>query len=537
MNAELLLQHFDRISEAPDAVSRLRKFILDLAVQGKLVEQEDPDTEYSGRDHCGAELPFPYPAGWKLLRLTDVTKVSYGFAFPSQSFNSEKRGLPLIRIRDISKKDTEAYYDGVYDSEYVVSPGDYLVGMDGNFNLRRWRGPIALLNQRVMRLKDWSEEVLGSYIAIPLQMVLDQLHGVTSQTTVKHLSAKQVRKIVIPVPPLSEQHRIVAQVDELMALCDELEAAQAKRENRRDRLVAATLQTVNNGDTDSENGKTLPFSESARFYLDHVSKLTTRPEHIRQLRETILNLAVRGKLLEQDPNDEPAALLFERISRRKEMFGASGGMNSADTEPVPFAVPKSWMWVRWDQIAQQIGDIDHKMPDAVSQGIPYVSPRDFLPNNGINFEGAKKIAEGDFRRLSAKIRPEQGDLIYPRYGTIGENRVVTIDRPFLASYSCAVIKVMRDYIDPWYQYYFSISDVAAEQAMHAVNKATQPNVGIRSIKRFWFPLPPLTEQKHIVSKVNELMSVCKDLDQQIAAGQLVSKNLMESLLDKAYVQE
>ncbi|HRI39619.1 MAG TPA: hypothetical protein PLO50_13770, partial [Nitrospira sp.] len=122
------------------------------------------------------------------------------------------------------------------------------------------------------------------------------------------LPKNKMDRIPVALPPLSEQHCIVAKVDELMALCDRLEAAQAERESRRDRLVASSLHRLNNGaDADA-------FRDHARFYFKHLPRLTTRTDHIQQLRQTILNLAVRGKLVPQDPNDEPAFELYDRLN-------------------------------------------------------------------------------------------------------------------------------------------------------------------------------------------------------------------------------
>ena len=260
MNADRLLAHYERIADAPDAIARLRRFILDLAVRGKLVEQDpndEPATELLNRiaeekarlvkagefreprnavEIKRDELPFVPAVHWEWSRLIDIARPSYGFAFQSSEFNTDKRGMPLIRIRDISKTDTVAYYEGDFNPTYLVRAGDYLVGMDGDFNLLRWQGLDGLLNQRVMRINGWRCDVDSEFVKLPLQMVLDYLHGVTSLTTVKHLSAKQVNGIGIPLPPLPEQRRIVAKVDELMALCDRLEAARTERESTRDRL-------------------------------------------------------------------------------------------------------------------------------------------------------------------------------------------------------------------------------------------------------------------------------------------------------------
>jgi type I restriction enzyme S subunit len=181
-----------------------------------------------------------------------------------------------------------------------------------------------------------------------------------------------------------------------------------------------------------------------------------------------------------------------------------------------------------------IGDIDHKMPDAVDQGVPYVSPRDFLPNNQIDFMGAKKISLDDFRRLAAKIRPEVGDLIYPRYGTIGESRLVGDAQEFLVSYSCALVKTMHGFVDPRYQYYYSISPVARAQALAAVNDTTQANVGLRSIQGFLVPIPPLSEQTRIAIEIERLTSQIDTLESEMALWVLRTAALRSSILAAAF---
>ncbi|PMS29889.1 type I restriction enzyme S subunit [Trinickia symbiotica] len=246
--------------------------------------------------------------------------------------------------------------------------------------------------------------------------------------------------------------------------------------------------------------------------------LATAPDGIARLRELILSLAVQGKLVPQDPRDETADQLRERIRVEKEHLIAAGTLKRQKSLPeitdeeLPYVLPKGWEWVRWNEIAKQIGDIDHKMPQEVPEGIPYVSPRDFQPDGTIDFDNAKKISPIDFNDLSSKIRPERGDLIYPRYGTIGAVRLVQTDRPFLASYSCAIVKVLHAFVVPEYQYYVSISQTIRDQARLATNKTTQPNVGLKSIQEYILPLPPFAEQARIVAKVDELMRLCDELE-------------------------
>jgi type I restriction enzyme S subunit len=269
---------------------------------------------------------------------------------------------------------------------------------------------------------------------------------------------------------------------------------------------------------------------------EHLPLLATAPGGIQKLRDLILELAVRGKLVPQNCNDEPASELLQRIARERSRLEVEGVCKKSKPMPPvleyerPFEIPNSWAWTRWNDIAQKIGDIDHKMPETTKEGVPYVSPRDFYPNNSIDFRGAKKISRDDFLRLSAKIRPEVGDIIYPRYGTIGENRLVVDDLEFLASYSCCVIKTLTGFVAPRFQFYFSISQCCRDQAKAAENKTTQANVGIKSIQEFAIPLPPLAEQHRIAAKVDELMALCDRLEAEQADVDAAHARLIDILL-------
>lgn len=150
--------------------------------------------------------------------LEDVVGLEFGFPFKSAKFNTEGRGLPLVRIRDVVPGFSNTYYDGDFDSRYLVTDGDYLIGMDGEFNLGRWCGGKALLNQRVAKLGDAAEGVDRGYIARFLPAALKAIEDETPFVTVKHLSAKRLRAIEVPLPPLDEQRRIAAILGQADAL-------------------------------------------------------------------------------------------------------------------------------------------------------------------------------------------------------------------------------------------------------------------------------------------------------------------------------
>lgn len=142
------------------------------------------------------------------VRLGEVLEVQSGFAFKTEYFTSDE-GLPLIRIRDLPKVSTEINYRGEYREEFIVEQGDYLIGMDGNFRCFRWQGPRSLLNQRVCRLRNFKQAIDPEYVYYGIQKKLLEIEDTTSFVTVKHISAKQVQNIELPLPSLNEQRRIV----------------------------------------------------------------------------------------------------------------------------------------------------------------------------------------------------------------------------------------------------------------------------------------------------------------------------------------
>jgi len=155
---------------------------------------------------------------WSLAKLDNHVDILSGFAFKSENFNDRREGLPLVRIRDVVPGVSDTYYSGEYSSEFLLSDGDLLIGMDGDFNRARWSGGQALLNQRVCKITAKSESLDQGYLYHFLPKALDKIHAETPAVTVKHLSVKGIRAIEIPLPPLPEQKRIAAILDKADAI-------------------------------------------------------------------------------------------------------------------------------------------------------------------------------------------------------------------------------------------------------------------------------------------------------------------------------
>lgn len=162
--------------------------------------------------------------GWTYKRMLDECSVLYGYPFDSKCFSSSSKDMPLIRIRDVKEGQTSTYYNGDYPKEYIIHKGDYLIGMDGEFNISQWQSEDALLNQRVCKIESKSSNILLRYVYRYLIKELKKIEDETPFVTVKHLSAKRLNQIILPVPPLSEQERIVSELDLLSSIIEKKKA-------------------------------------------------------------------------------------------------------------------------------------------------------------------------------------------------------------------------------------------------------------------------------------------------------------------------
>lgn len=410
--------------------------------------------------------------------------------------------MPLIRIRDISASDTEVYFDGDYDHGYTVKTGDYLVGMDGDFNLRRWAGKDALLNQRVMRINQWRCKVDHEFIRIPLQIILDFLHGVTSQTTVKHLSAKQVNGIEIPLPPIEEQHRIVAKVEELMALCDQFEAARAVREATRDRLAAASVARLN-----APNPET--FTADAIFALDTLPSLTARTDQVKRLRHAILNLAVRGKLGTQQ-------------ALEGEGQGATSG---------PYEIPAGWKWAPTKDLCAEIIDCPHSTAKFESAGVACIDTNCFkggrLLLNKLRF-----VSEETYAVRIARLEPRAGDVVFAREGSVGESVIIPEQLRCCLGQRVMLFRPGESVTPEYFQ--MAISEPSSVERLVAMHKGIgAKHVNVKDMRNTLLPVPPLVEQRRIVAKVEELMKLCDQLEANLTAADDARRRLLDALLAEA----
>ncbi len=566
MKADRLLQHFDRLMDTPDAVARLRRFILDLAVRGKLVEQDpgdEPAAELLKRIEKEKErlvkigelkkekplppideelISFELPLSWKWVPVRKIT-ADRGQKIPDKEFlyidvsAIDKERGKIVEPQKTPPKTAPSR------ARKIVQKGDVVYSC-----VRPYLLNIAVVEEEykpepiastAFAVLNGLGFVLPRYLWIVLRSpyfvccVEEKMRGQAYPA----INDGDFAPLPVPLPPLAEQHRIVAKVGELMVLCDELEAVQEKRETRRDRLVAATLHGLNNGDTSPESGPRPTFEESARFYFNHLPRLTSRPEHIKQLRQTILSLAVRGNLVPQDPADEPASELLKRIQAEKARLVKDGLIRRQEPVPqiedeeLPFQAPSGWCWARLSTLSRRI---HYGFTASANQSIKDVRLLRItdIQNNSVDWSSVPgcEISEDEVDQYKLG----QGDILIARTGgTIGKSFLVR-EIVVTAVFASYLIRVQGS--SELYDRYLKLfleSPMYWKQVQDGVRGGGQPNVNGQTLGKMIVTVPPLAEQHCIAAKVDELMVLCDRLEAQLSTTQIERRRLLKAMLRDA----
>ena len=568
MNPNHLLSVFDQVAEAPDAPARLRRFVLDLAVRGKLVEQDPNDEPASAllerikRERARAikgqrfsknstsvpdsvlQLPFDPPPDWVRTTIGAICSKTGSGSTPRggkraytdsgivflRSQNVYNDGLRLIDVAHIDQA-THKKMRGT-----VVRPADLLLNITGGSIGRCCLVPDDVdgmnVSQHVSIIRvaiDGPQRFLHNVILAPYfqAFIFEEQTGAGRGGLPKY----KMDRIPIALPPLAEQQRIVARVEELMTLCDQLEKARANRENTRNRLTKANLARLGRLDPDPPT-----FRTDARRTINTLPALTARPDQIKQLRQTILNLAVHGKLVKQNPADEPASELLERIAAEKarqmktNKFRQSKGFSPLYPEESPYRLPPGWQWTYFGSLAGfSAGRTPpRKNPSHWNPGkFPWITIADM--EDGAILQRTKEAVSDKARSEVFKRLPvAPGTIIMSFKLTIG--KIARLGIP--AFHNEAIISI-RPYVSEIDPYLFKVLPIFARKgdAKGAVKGATLNRQSLSSIQ---IPLPPAAEQRRIVARVDELMTLCNGLENGLSRVNSGCSHLLESVLRTAH---
>jgi type I restriction enzyme S subunit len=508
MKLETFFEKFDLFADAPNAVAKMRELVLQLAVRGQLAEQNPEDEPASqalakitaanssrraakvsnGED--ASEVPFAIPDSWKWVRFGDLVQIRTG----KLDANAAVEGGAYPFFTCSKTPSTISTYS--FDTSAVILAGN------GDFNLKSYSGKFdAYQRTYVIEPLGWELGFCFWLMSAQIKRITDSQRG----SAIPYLRLGDIADPLVPFPPLAEQKRIVAKVDELMALCDRLEAQQKERETRHAALARASLARFADAPTPANLN-----------FIFHKSYDITPAD----LRKTILTLAVQGKLVPQDPNDEPALALVDQVADHKAALAKQGKLRGSTAvkpmayDEAEFELPSNWCWVRFGAI----------MVNRDGERIP-VSKED----------RETKAKTYDYYGASGVIDKIDGYLFDKPLLLIGEDGANLINRStpiaFIArgkywvnNHAHVLDGISEDFLQ------FIELHINAINLERYVTGSAQPKMNQAKMNSIPIALPPLAEQRRIVAKVDELMALVDALETELTTARSTAEKLMEAVV-------
>lgn len=411
----------------------------------------------------------------------------------------------------------------------VVRDGDILVSWSATLDAFIWRGEEGVLNQHIFRVTP-SKLVAKNFLFWLLKGVIQELaesdhaHGLV----MNHINRGPFLAHVVGIPPLAEQHRIVARVEELMKLCDALEQCGRLADEQHARLASTLFDAL----AASESARAL--AENWQRVAEHFDLLLDRTDAIDALDRTVDALAIRGLLVGQDPGEEPASAVLERLkalTAKGDKFQKP--LKALDLEELPFDLPSGWTWVQAQDLCRPSSLITYGIlkPVWVGVGVPTIRVQD-MRNGKITVDAVGQCSPERAEKFG-KTKLEAGDLLIAKDGaTLGKTAVVP---PSLAGGNITqhVLRFpMTPHVDQ--QFVRLVIDSPHGQAwMKSETKGVAlPGVNVGDFRRMPIPLPPLGEQRRIVARVNELRLLCASLRQRVTEAAQIQTRLADALVAK-----
>lgn len=521
-------------------IKKLRELILELAVRGKLVPQDpndEPASELLKRiaaekaelvkqgkikkqkplpEISEDEKPFELPEGWEWTRLGNIVKVSSGDGLTSSQM--EVSGdIPVYGGNGIN-----GYHDSVNVSKrtLVIGRVGFYCGSIHVTPSRAW------VTDNAFKTEFSEENLYLDFLRVLLTITnLKENENATAQPVI---SGKKIYPIVVAIPPYQEQRSIVKKVEELMFLCEQLEQQSLTSLEAHQQLVETLLATL----ADSHNAEELA-ENWARISL-HFDTLFTTEASIDALKQTILQLAVMGKLVPQDPNDEPASELLKRIEQEKAQLVKEGKIKKhPPVEPLgePALLPRSWLSI----VVQDFADIrlgstpDRSEKKYWNGDIPWVSSGEVA--NEVILDTKEKITSEGFKNSSTSMIPT-GSLLMAIIGqgkTRGQTAILGIDACTNQNVAAFVFNQML--VEPEYVWIWAKSKYLSHRGDG--HGGAQPALNGKKVRSFIFPLAPIKEQQRIVSEVKRLNDICDTLKYRLQSAQQTQLHLADALTDAA----
>ncbi len=520
----LLTKHLDTWTTAPNGIKKLRELILELAVRGLLVPQ-NPDDEPASvllekikKTNLSPKITedskfFILPKNWAWFRVGDYLTFEYGKSMPAKE-RDESGEIDVYGSNGIVGKHTET----------LVSEPCIVVGRKGSAGaLNKALNPCWVTDVAYSVLPPSGFNFEYTFLILK-SLKLDEL----GKGIKPGVNRNEAYALVSALPPLAEQHHIVAKVDELMQLCDQLEQKQISNQEIHAQLVSTLLTTLTQT-TDPQ-----AFQAAWTRIATSFDSLFTTESSIEQLKQTILQLAVMGKLVEQEAGDEPASVLLEKIAQEKARLISEGKIKKsaplpkiADDEK-PFELPNGWEWVRLEDVAESsLG----KMLDKAKNKGEY---QKYLRNLNVRWFcfNLTDLLEMRFKESEeAQYTAIKNDVLICEGGYPGRAAIWEDDEPIYFQKAIHRVRFYISSMNKWFLYFLFLSDLTRDIEKYFTGMGIQHFTG-KELKRFVIPLPPLAEQHRIVAKVDELMALCDQLKTKLNTAQTLQTQLAEALVQQ-----
>ena len=541
-------------------IKKLRELILELAVQGKLLPQhlsdKCPRTSVSksidqrellinegiikksrSKKAIKDEHFYSYPATWQSARIEDLLQVINGRAYKKHEMLSE--GTPLLRVGNLFTSNQWYYSDLELGPEKYIDDGDLIYAWSASFGPFIWDGGRVIYHYHIWKMDIYSADCLDKrFSQLFLEAISERIKASGNGIAMIHMTKERMEKVIHPVPPLAEQHRIVAKVDELMALCDQLEQQTEQSLSAHQTLVEVLLAALTNCDSADD------FQTNWQRIADHFEVLFTTEASIDQLKQTILQLAVMGKLVPQNSSDEPASVLLEKIAEEKAQLIADKKikkqkpLSAITDEEKPFELPSGWEWERVGNLLSLKNGYAFKSKYFVENKGEYIlaTPGNFYEEGGFRHRGEKtKYYDGP---IDSEFVFESGDLIIPMTeqaaGLLGSAAFVPKDQnKYLHNQRLGKLSPYSNLTTLEFIYLFFNGSFLREELAKTCTGMKVRHTSPDRILKVLIPVLPPKEQVRIVAKVDELMVLCEQLKTRLADSQTTQLHLADSLVSNA----
>ena len=556
MDAQQFSAEFGHIANAPGGIGKLRELILQMAVQGRLIASTEADAsscvllrevrsikaDLVLDKKLPREKPFPEvlkkeilvdsPPHWEWARFGELWQLLSGRDLEPSQYNDSNNGIPYITGASNLENGVINVNRWTPEPVVVSITGDLLVTCKGTIGKTAFNtlGEVHIARQ-IMAIRNFSEKLNTGFLKIWLDGFVSQLVE-KSKSMIPGFSRDDLVLAPFPVIPIEEQSRIVTKVNELMALCDKLEAQQLARRKLQNNLRQSTLQAVVSATSPHE------LQSTWTRLTDNFSSLFHAPEDVAAFKGLVLDLAVSGELLNiKHRHAATGADLLDAIAEKRIEWsqGAEGQeqkealamLKKLRTQQVRISegsLPEHWAWASLLQVSQAVVDCHNKTAPYVSEGIHLIRTTD-IRNGRMDLSSTRKISEETYAYWARRMPPKGGDIFFTREAPMGEAAIVPDGEKVCLGQRSMLIRLFPELFSNRFLLYVIQSPSFQTRMIEAAIGMTVKHLRVGGVEDLVVPVPPKAEQDQIVAIVDALFLMCDRYADQLSRKQRIAASL------------